>query len=152
MIRYRQRGVLTMNREVELRFRQQRAFSGIPVVPNDITLCTPHDRKCVIKLYSIYPMKLIYWMSITYSIYRHWTREICAVKNKYTNSYLCYLFNRGSSDAVDTLLVVTVLRFVRWKVSPHICIVVKLVTTLIYHINLDNFRRLILAREWGICV
>jgi len=69
------------------------------------------------------------------------------VKNKYTNSYL---FNRGSSNAVDTLLVVT------------LCIIhmMKSVTGYVfhnwlwclYHINLDNFHRMALAWEWGICV
>lgn len=31
------------------------------------------------------------------------------MKNKYSKSYLCYLFNRGSSNIVDTLIVAIVL-------------------------------------------
>lgn len=37
------------------------------------------------------------------------------MKNKYSKSYLCYLFNRGSSNIVDTLIVATVLYFVMMK-------------------------------------
>lgn len=37
------------------------------------------------------------------------------MKNKYFNSYLCYLFNRGSSNIVDTLTVAIVLHLVMMK-------------------------------------
>jgi len=63
------------------------------------------------------------------------------MKNKYSKSYLCYLFNRGS-NIVDTLIVATVLYFIMMKsVTKYFAISYDIYITLIsiLHIYLIIF-------------